>query len=56
MDCDPVPVFDLVRLAEAVCEGLTVRSPVKVVVREGLFVEDAVCDGELVTVGVFVAN
>jgi len=48
--------LDLVRLAEAVCEGLTVTSPVKVVVLLGLFVEDAVCDGELVTVGVSVVN
>jgi len=45
-----------VRLAEAVCEGLTVTSPVKVVVAEGLLVDDAVWVGELVVVGVFVAN
>jgi hypothetical protein len=48
--------LDLVRLAEAVCEGVVVTNPVSVVVAEGLFVEDAVCDGELVIVGVSVAN
>jgi hypothetical protein len=53
---DPVPVFDFVRLAEAVREGVTVRSPVKVVVLLGLRVADAVRVGEIVTVGVFVAN